>query len=184
MPSKPGSGRRYLSRRRVQRGYGRPGAESKVPFVAAVLLSNDGRPLRTQLMLVSDFSFKAIEQWARSCRGPRLHRALRRTGLLHCDNRGWMSTSTNRDRWTQAQGLARVPVGQHGPGQSRDPLGRALSCLQLPQVGGPAPRRIRLLLQPPIRTVHAACATPRGDRALHATPPAGDSGWLGLIANN
>ncbi|WP_396335835.1 transposase [Azotobacter beijerinckii] len=51
-------------------GYGRPGAESKVPFVAAVSLSNDGRPLRSQLMPVPGFSLKAIEQWARSCRVP------------------------------------------------------------------------------------------------------------------
>lgn len=40
------------------------GSENKVPFVAAVSLSDDGHPLRTQLTPVPGFSLKAIEQWA------------------------------------------------------------------------------------------------------------------------
>lgn len=46
------------------------GSENKVPFLAAVSLGNDGRPLRAKLTPVPGFSLKAIEQWARSCLAP------------------------------------------------------------------------------------------------------------------
>jgi hypothetical protein len=40
------------------------GSENKVPFVAAVSLSDDGHPLRAKLTPVAGFTLKAIEQWA------------------------------------------------------------------------------------------------------------------------
>lgn len=46
------------------------GSENKVPFVAAVSLSDDGHPLRTKLTPVPGFSLKAIEQWARTHLAP------------------------------------------------------------------------------------------------------------------
>jgi hypothetical protein len=46
------------------------GSENKVPFVAAVSLSDDGHPLRIKLTPVSGFSLKAIAQWAQSCLAP------------------------------------------------------------------------------------------------------------------
>ncbi len=42
------------------------GSENKVPFVAAVSLSDGGHPLRIKLTPVSGFSLKAIAQWAQS----------------------------------------------------------------------------------------------------------------------
>lgn len=46
------------------------GSENKVPFVAAVSLSDAGHPLRIKLTPVPGFSLKAIEQWAQSCLAP------------------------------------------------------------------------------------------------------------------
>jgi transposase-like protein len=40
------------------------GSENKVPFVAALSMSDEGHPLRTKLTPVSGFSLKAIAQWA------------------------------------------------------------------------------------------------------------------------
>lgn len=41
------------------------GSENKVPFVAAVSLCDDGRPLRIKLTPVSGFTLKAILLWAK-----------------------------------------------------------------------------------------------------------------------
>ena len=46
------------------------GSENKIPFVAAVSLSDDGHPLRTKLTPVPGFSLKAIAQWAKSSLAP------------------------------------------------------------------------------------------------------------------
>jgi len=40
------------------------GSENKVPFVAAVSLSDEGHPLRAKLTPIPGFTLKAIEQWA------------------------------------------------------------------------------------------------------------------------
>ena len=40
------------------------GSQNKVPFVAAVSLSEDGRPLRTKLSPVPGFTLKAVARWA------------------------------------------------------------------------------------------------------------------------
>lgn len=49
-----------------ERSGGKPGrgSENKVPFVAAVSVSDDGRPLRAKLSPVSGFTLKAVGQWA------------------------------------------------------------------------------------------------------------------------
>ena len=46
------------------------GSENKVPFVAAVSLSDEGHPLRTKLTPVPGFSLNAIAQWARTHLAP------------------------------------------------------------------------------------------------------------------
>lgn len=46
------------------------GSENKVPFVAAVSLSDEGRPLRVKLTPVAGFSLKAIAQWAKANLAP------------------------------------------------------------------------------------------------------------------
>ncbi len=46
------------------------GSQNKVPFVAAVSVSDDGHPLRAKLTPVPTFSLKAIAQWAQSCLAP------------------------------------------------------------------------------------------------------------------
>ncbi|MGD2084054.1 MAG: IS1595 family transposase, partial [Chromatiales bacterium] len=47
-----------------------PGSENKVPFVAAVSLSEDGHPQRTKLSCVSGFTLSAIAHWARTTLAP------------------------------------------------------------------------------------------------------------------
>jgi hypothetical protein len=42
------------------------GSENKIPFVAAVSLSEDNRPLRVRLSPVSGFTLKAIAAWAKN----------------------------------------------------------------------------------------------------------------------
>jgi len=59
----------YLGGERSGGKVGR-GSENKVPFVAAVSLSDDGHPLRIKLTPVSGFSLKAIGQWAQSSLAP------------------------------------------------------------------------------------------------------------------
>jgi hypothetical protein len=59
----------YLGGERSGGKVGR-GSENKVPFVAAVSLSDDGHPLRTKLTPVPGFSLKAIEQWAKTSLAP------------------------------------------------------------------------------------------------------------------
>jgi len=59
----------YLGGERSGGKVGR-GSENKVPFVAAVSLSDDGHPLRTKLTPVPGFTLKAIAQWAKDHLGP------------------------------------------------------------------------------------------------------------------
>ena len=54
----------YLGGERSGGKVGR-GSENKVPFVAAISLSDDGRPLRIKLTPVSGFTLKAISVWAK-----------------------------------------------------------------------------------------------------------------------
>ena len=46
------------------------GSENKVPFVAAVSLSSDGRPLHLKLALVSGFTSEAVGKWAKASLAP------------------------------------------------------------------------------------------------------------------
>lgn len=46
------------------------GSENKVPFLAAVSLSDEGHPLRAKLSLVPGFTLKAIAEWAKSHLAP------------------------------------------------------------------------------------------------------------------
>lgn len=59
----------YLGGERSGGKVGR-GSENKVPFVAAVSLSDDGRPLRTKLTPVSGFTLQSIAQWAKDQLAP------------------------------------------------------------------------------------------------------------------
>lgn len=56
----------YLGCERVGGKAGR-GSENKVPFVAAVSLSDEGHPLRLKLSPVAGFKLAAIAKWARQC---------------------------------------------------------------------------------------------------------------------
>ena len=59
----------YLGGERSGGKVGR-GSENKVPFVAAVSMSEDGRPLRIKLTPVSGFTLKAISAWAKAHLAP------------------------------------------------------------------------------------------------------------------
>jgi len=59
----------YLGGERSGGKVGR-GSENKVPFVAAVSLSDEGHPLCIKLTPVPGFTLKAIEQWARKSLAP------------------------------------------------------------------------------------------------------------------
>jgi len=59
----------YLGGERSGGKVGR-GSENKVPFVAAVSLSDDGRPLRIKLTPVPGFTLKAISVWAKEHLAP------------------------------------------------------------------------------------------------------------------
>jgi hypothetical protein len=59
----------YLGGERSGGKVGR-GSENKIPFNAAVSLSDDGHPLRTKLTPVPGFSLQAIEQWAKTPLAP------------------------------------------------------------------------------------------------------------------
>lgn len=55
----------YLGGERSGGKVGR-GSENKVPFVAAVSLSDDGHPLRAKLTPVTGFTLQSISQWAKA----------------------------------------------------------------------------------------------------------------------
>jgi hypothetical protein len=55
----------YLGGERSGGKVGR-GSENKVPFVAAVSLSDDGHPLRTKLTPVTGFTLQSISEWAKN----------------------------------------------------------------------------------------------------------------------
>lgn len=59
----------YLGGERSGGKVGR-GSENKVPFVAAISLSQEGRPLRVQLTPVPGFTLKAISAWAKDHLAP------------------------------------------------------------------------------------------------------------------
>ena len=59
----------YLGGERTGGKAGR-GSENKVPFLAAVSLSEEGHPLRAKLSLVPGFTLKAIAEWAKSHLAP------------------------------------------------------------------------------------------------------------------
>jgi hypothetical protein len=59
----------YLGGERSGGKVGR-GSENKVPFVAAVSLSEDGHPLRARLTPVSGFTLKAVTAWAKDHLAP------------------------------------------------------------------------------------------------------------------
>ena len=59
----------YLGGERSGGKVGR-GSENKVPFLAAVSLSDDGHPLRIKLSPVAGFSLESIEHWTRACLAP------------------------------------------------------------------------------------------------------------------
>jgi ISXO2-like transposase domain/Transposase zinc-ribbon domain len=59
----------YLGGERIGGKAGR-GSENKVPFVAAVSLSDQGHPLYTKLTPVPGFQLKAIADWAHKCVTP------------------------------------------------------------------------------------------------------------------
>lgn len=65
-----------------ERAGGKPGrgSENKVPFVAAVSVSDKGHPLYLKLSLVSGFTSKAIGRWAKACLVPGT--------LVRCDGLG------------------------------------------------------------------------------------------------
>lgn len=59
----------YLGGERTGGKVGR-GSENKVPFVAAVSLTEAGHPLRVKLNPVPGFTLKAIADWAKSHLAP------------------------------------------------------------------------------------------------------------------
>ncbi len=59
----------YLGGERSGGKVGR-GSENKVPFVAAVSLTDDGHPLRTKLTPVPGFTLKSIAEWAKNQLAP------------------------------------------------------------------------------------------------------------------
>ena len=59
----------YLGGERTGGKVGR-GSENKIPFVAAVSLSEDNRPIRVRLTPVAGFTLKAISSWAKDHLAP------------------------------------------------------------------------------------------------------------------
>ena len=67
------------------------GSESKVPFVAAVSLSEDGRPLRIKLTPVSGFTLKAIS--------PEFDTFEAHFSLTPCNGAGFRASSRKKPRY-------------------------------------------------------------------------------------
>ncbi len=124
----------YLGGERAGGKAGR-GSENKVPFVAAVSLSDQGRPHYLKLTPV------AGSRTRRSSSGPALictgrMRGQRWLGLLHGGARCRLRAPAHGGGQRQAARSAAVQVGQHRARQPQDqPVGR-LPRVQVPQVRG------------------------------------------------
>ena len=95
----------YLGGERTGGKVGR-GSENKVPFVAAVSLTDDDRPLRVRLTSVSGFTSEVVSAWAKANVAIGERRVLRWLGLLRCRDGCRLPPSTHRYGRTQAKGRA------------------------------------------------------------------------------
>ena len=102
----------YLGGERSGGKVGR-GSENKVPFVAAVSLSDEGHPTARQTHACLELQHGRNRPVGQDPSGSGQHRVLRWTGLLRCGERCRLCASANRRRQAQTEGLARVPVDQH-----------------------------------------------------------------------
>ena len=96
------------------------GSENKVPFVAAVSLTEDEHPLRVKLTPVPGFTFRDVWDWSRQHLAPSC--TVYSDGLA-CFNQGHhdgLRAPAHGGWWPQAEGSAGVSMDQHRTRQSED----------------------------------------------------------------
>ena len=157
-------------RRGGQSGRGAPG---KTPFVAAVELNREGRPMRMRLSRVGGFRSEEIAAWARLPPRARHRGRVRRLGLLwRRATRRVLSPAVRDRKWTSKRPASGAHLGQHHPGQHQALVAWHVSPPEL-QAPAAVPCRVLLPVQssllaqrdasPPRirRPAHCADALPR-----------------------
>ena len=135
------------ARRGGKRGRGAPG---KTPFVAAVELNREGRPVRMGLSRVGAFRSEEIAAWARWPPRARHRGRVRRLGLLWCRATRRVLSPAVRDRkWTSKCPASGAHLGQHHPGQHQALFASHVSPPEL-QAPAAVPCRVLLSVQPPL----------------------------------
>ncbi len=148
-----------------KRGRGAPG---KTPFVAAVETTPGGKPVRLKLRRVR------LHRGLRQARPrPRLHRAQRRPRLLQRRHERGMRPSGPQDRLGAESGEnPRLQMGQHRSGKHQGRNRRHVPLYQ-PEARAALPRRVRVPLQPALRSRSHDTAPHMGQRPnpTHALSP-------------
>ena len=141
------------------------GAPGKTPFVAAVELNDEGRPMRMRLSRVGGFRSEEIAAWARCHLEPG---TVVVSDALSCFSgaAGRVHSPAVRDRkWTAKRPASRAHLGQHDSGQRQALLSWHLPPPQL-QASAALPCRVLLPLQPPL-LAHGDVSPPRIRRTAH-----------------
>ncbi len=169
--AKPLSGRvelddAYLNGERTggKRGRGAPG---KTPFVAAVETTPEGKPAQLKPRRVASFCNHSISNFAKRSLNPFLPGRQRRTGLLRGCGQGRVRPCGRQDRLPRCRGAdPQLQMGQHGTGEYQ---GRHRWNLpgDRPETRTALPRRVRISLQPAIRSCRYDAAASLGSRTLH-----------------
>ena len=161
-------------RRGGKRGRGAPG---KTPFVAAVELNREGRPVRMRLSRVGCVSQRGDRRLGPVPPRARHRRVVRRLCLLWCRATRRVFSPAVRDRkWAGKRPASGAHLGQHDPGQHQALFAWHVSPPQL-QASAAIPRRVLLSVQPPLlaardvssdrirRPAHSAHALPSAQAA-------------------
>ena len=155
----------YLGGRRSDGKAGR-GAPGKTPFVASVETTDEGKPKRVQLRRVKRFTKKAIKALAGRTLKPDRTRRHRRARLLsRARGLGRSPRPADRRASRTRREAPPVPVGQHGARQHQERDQRHLPRGE--KARRPNARRVRVALQPPLRSGRHDSA-PRLGRDTHA----------------
>ncbi len=108
------------------------GSENKVPFVTAISLSAEGRPLCIKMVSVPGFTRKSIVGWANAA-------GLAPGCVVSPDGLGCFVGVTNAGchhrRWSQAQGLVGIKLDQHNFGKSQNQPGGAYHAFDFAKYG-------------------------------------------------
>lgn len=139
------------------------GSSGKTPFLAAVETTPEGKPVRLKLRRVTSFCSRALEGFARRSLDPACEVVSDGLGCFAAVHQSRVPAYGHQDRLGRTGGThAGLQVGQHRTRQHEGRNHRHLS-LDRTEARAALPRRVRVSVQPPLRSRRHAAA-PRHSR--------------------